>query len=69
MGPRSAVMARIANSGLTSHQQRSHTETGSWFKVSSERLEKQEIDFAIPGLVVYITPAPIKASAIHIMSI
>ena len=40
------------NSGLTSHQQEGHTETGPWFKVSSERPEKQGIDLAIPGLVV-----------------
>ena len=31
------------NSGLTSHQQRGHTETGPWFKVSSERPEKRGI--------------------------
>ena len=40
------------NSGLTSHQQRGHTETGPRFKVSSERPEKRGIDLAIPGLVV-----------------
>ena len=40
------------NSGLTSHQQQGHAEMGPLFKVSSERLEKQGIDFAIPGLVV-----------------
>ena len=38
------------NSGLTSHQQRGHTETGPRFKVSSERPEKQGIDLATPGL-------------------
>ena len=38
------------NSGLMSHQQRGHTETGSWFTVSSERLEKRGIELAIPGL-------------------
>ena len=52
------------NSGLTSHQQRGHTETGPRFKVSSERPEKQGIDLATPGLVVqcvihYTTAAPI----------
>ena len=31
------------NSGLTSHQQRGHTETGPRFKVSSERPEKRGI--------------------------
>ena len=51
------------NSGLTSHEQRGHTETGPRFKVSSERLEKRGIDLAIPGLVVwrailYTTAAP-----------
>ena len=51
------------NSGLTSHQQQGHTETGPRFKVSSERPEKREIDLAIPGLVVwrvihYTTAAP-----------
>ena len=35
------------NSGLTSHQQRGHTETGPRFKVSSERPEKRGIDLAI----------------------
>ena len=40
------------NSGLTSHQQRGHTETGPRFKVSSERPEKRGIDLATPGLVV-----------------
>ena len=39
------------NSGLTSHQQRGHTETGPRFKVSSERPEKRVIDLATPGLV------------------
>ena len=38
------------NSGLTSHQQRGHTETGPRFKVSSERPEKRGIDLAIPVL-------------------
>ena len=37
------------NSGLTSHQQRGHTETGPRFKVSSERPEKRGIDLATPG--------------------
>ena len=37
---------------FTSHQQRGHTETGPWFKVSSERLKKPGIDLAIPGLLV-----------------
>ena len=51
------------NSGLTSHQQRGHTETGPRFKVSSERPEKRGIDLATPGLVVqrvihYTTTAP-----------
>ena len=41
------------NSGLTSYQQRGHTETGPRFKVSSERQEKREINLAIPGLIVY----------------
>ena len=41
------------NSGLTSHQQRGHTETGPRFKVSSERPEKRGIDLATPGLVVW----------------
>ena len=40
------------NSGLTSHQQRGHTETGPRFKVSSERPEKRGIDLVTPGLVV-----------------
>ena len=53
------------NSGLTSHQQRGHTETGPRFKVSSERPEKRGIDLATPGLVVqrvihYTTAAPPK---------
>ena len=38
------------NSGLMSHQQCGYTETGSWFKVSSERPEKRWIEPAIPGL-------------------
>ena len=51
------------NSGLTSHQQRGHMETGPQFKVSSERPEKRGIDLATPGLVVwsvihYATAAP-----------
>ena len=55
------------NSGLTSHQQRGHTETGPRFKVSSERPEKRGIDLATPGLVVqrvihYTTAAPIFGS-------
>ena len=50
-------------SGLTSHQQRDHMETGPRFKVSSERPEKRRIELAIPGLVVwsvihYTTAAP-----------
>ena len=32
---------------LTSHHQRGHTEAGPWFKVSSERPEKRQIDLAI----------------------
>ena len=53
------------NSGLTSHQQRGHTETGPRFKVSSERPEKRGIDLATPGLVVqrvihYTTAAPLS---------
>ena len=40
------------NSGLMSHQQRGHMETGPRFNVSSERLEQRKIDLAIPGLVV-----------------
>ena len=56
------------NSGLTSHQQRGHTETGPRFKVSSERPEKRGIDLATPGLVVqrvihYTTAAPISIGA------
>ena len=31
----------VVNSGLTSHQQQGHTETGPGFKVSSERPEKR----------------------------
>ena len=42
------------NSGLTSHQQRGHTETRPRFKVSSERPEKRRIDHAIPGLIVQL---------------
>ena len=38
--------------GLTSQQQQGHSRTGPRFKVSFERLEKQEINLAIPGLVV-----------------
>ena len=38
-------------SGLTSHQQRDHTETGPRFEMSSERPEKRGIDLAVPGLV------------------
>ena len=37
------------SSGLTSHQQRGHTETGPRFKVSSERPVKRGIDLAIPA--------------------
>ena len=40
------------NSGLTSHQQQSHTETGPRFKVLSQKRVKQGIDLAIPGLVI-----------------
>ena len=40
------------NSGLTSHQQRGHTETGPRFKVSSERPEKRGIDLATPGFKI-----------------
>ena len=40
------------NSGITTHQQRGHTETGPRFKVSSERQVKREIELALPGLVV-----------------
>ena len=39
------------NLGLMSYQQ-GHTETGPWFKVSSDRPENRGIDLAIPGLVV-----------------
>ena len=51
------------NSGLTSHKQRGHTETGPRFKISSERPEKREIDHAITGLIVQLvihstTPVP-----------
>ena len=51
------------SSGLTSHQQRGHTEMGPGFKVSSERPEKWGIDLVIPALVVlrvihYTTAAP-----------
>ena len=59
--------------GLTSHQQRGHTETGPWLKVSSERLEKLGIDLATPELVVqhvihYTTAAPnwIEAHAMNL---
>ena len=60
------------NSGLTSHQQRGHTETGPRFKVSSERPEKRGIDLATPGLVVqrvihYTTAAPMDQGS-HILS-
>ena len=48
----SLLVSELVNSVLRSHQQRGHTETGPWFKVSSERAEKQGIDLAIPGLVV-----------------
>ena len=41
------------NSGLTSHQQRGHTETGPRFKVSPERPRKRGIDLAIPGFVAW----------------
>ena len=46
-------MSEWENSGLTSHQQQGHTETGPRFKVSSEWPEKWGIDLAIPVLVVY----------------
>ena len=39
------------NSGLTSHQQRGHTETGPRFKASFERPEKRGIDLAIKSRV------------------
>ena len=60
----STEVSECVNSGLTSHQQRGHTETGPPFKVSSERPEKRGIDLATPGLVVqrvihYTTAAPI----------
>ena len=53
------------NSGLTSHQQRGHTETGPRFKVSPERPEKRGINLAAPRLAVqrvvhYTTAAPIS---------
>ena len=59
------------NSGLTSHQQRGHTETGPRFKVSSERPEKRGIDLATPGLVVqrvihYTTAAPANGTIYNI---
>ena len=38
------------NTGLTSHQHISHTETEPRFKVSSERPEKQESKVVIPKL-------------------
>ena len=38
--------------GLKSHKQRGHMETGPWFKVSSETLEKWGVDLGIHGLVV-----------------
>ena len=49
------------NSGLTSHQQRGHTETGPRFKVSSERPEKRGIEHAIPGCepVIVLRVGPI----------
>ena len=61
------------NSGLTSHQQRGHTETGPRFKVSSERPEKRGIDLATPGLVVqrvihYTTAAPETICTIDLTS-
>ena len=69
-------MGRVSegvNSGLTSHQQRGHTETGPRFKVSSERPKKRGIDLAIPGLVVqrvihYTTAAPIVWEEVKNMS-
>ena len=41
----------LSNSGLTSHQQRDHTETKPWFKVSTERPGKRDVDLATPRLV------------------
>ena len=38
--------------GLTSRQQRGHTETGIRFKVSSKRPVKRRFDLAIAGLIV-----------------
>ena len=60
------------NSGLTSHQQRGHTETGPRFKVSSERPEKRGIDLATPGLVVqrvihYTTAAPKNVNIVSVL--
>ena len=54
------------NSGLTSHQQRGHTETEPRFKVTSERPEKRGNDLAIAGEVgllslwtwLHLTPGP-----------
>ena len=40
------------NSSRTADLQQGHIEMGPRFKVSSKKTEKQEIDFAIPGLVV-----------------
>ena len=40
------------NSGLTTHQQRGHSETGPRFEDSSERPDKWGIDLVIPGLLV-----------------
>ena len=44
------------NSGLTSHQQRGHTETRPRFKVSSERPEKRGIDLATPVFHIRTIP-------------
>ena len=46
------IQSERVSSDLTFHQQRGHTETGTQFKVSSERPEKRGVDLAIPGLVV-----------------
>ena len=61
------------NSGLMSHQKQGHTETGPWFKVSSERPEKRELILGIPGLVVQrvihcttVAPAAILIGALKL---
>ena len=56
-------MGKCVNSGLTSHQQRGHTETGPRFKVSSERPEKRGIDHAFPGMIVQLVNYSIAAPA------